>query len=217
MSVMRAALYLQGSPGDAHYTEQVDAIELVRSRGWDLVTTFSDPRNRNPDVRQRPGIATALRGAVSRSYDVLVISGIDRMFCTLHELVVVLEVLRAHDIAFVSAREPALDTTDSASAHVLHELVQVFATHARVIQRARLSLGIARARRGGVRIGRPPTELPTKRVRALRAAGHSWREIAERVGISHAILHRALREEDELVPKSRRATKPAHDVAAAAP
>jgi DNA invertase Pin-like site-specific DNA recombinase len=222
MSVMRAALYLWGSPADVGYTEQGDAIELVRSRGWDLVTTYTDPTNRDRDVRKRPGVTSALRGAIARSYDVLVVSSIDRMFGTLHELVIVLEVLREHGVAFVSARDAGLDTTHGESARVLHELVGTFATFEQVIRKARLTLGLTRARRAGVRIGRPPlgrprTGLPMKKVRALRAAGASWRAIERELGVARSVLHRALRKEAEIVPKSPRAMKPARDAAAAAP
>jgi DNA invertase Pin-like site-specific DNA recombinase len=185
------------------------------------VTTYADPTSRDRDVRKRPGITAALRGALARSYDVLVVSSIDCMFGTLHEFVIVVEVLRGNGVAFASARDPVLDTTIGANARVLHELVQTFATFEQVVHKARTTLGLSRARRAGARIGRPPlgrprTDLPMKKVRAMRAAGASWRAIERELGIAHSVLHRALRKETEVVPKSPRAMRPAREAAASA-
>jgi DNA invertase Pin-like site-specific DNA recombinase len=212
MSVMRAALYLKGSPGDAGYMEQGDAIELLKSRGWTLVTTFGDPTNRERDVRRRPGILRVLAGARARSYDVLVVSSMDRMFGTLHELVVVLEVLRENDVAFVSAREPPLDTTNATAAGPLLELVQAFASFENVIRKARHTLGMARAS-AARSLGRPRRRVPMKKVHALRAAGASLREIERELGIPDSVLHRRLREEAaaEAAPKTLRALKSARN------
>jgi|SRR5688572_4940273 len=56
--------------------------------------------------------------------------------------------------------------------------------------------GIARARRSGVRIGRPPAAIPVERVLALRASGTSLRAISKTVGVGAATVQRFLKRVD---------------------
>lgn len=87
-----------------------------------------------------------------------------------------LQMLRANAGKDISARKVALRY----AAELERELI-----------RERVRAGVAAARRRGARVGRPPALVDVERVRALRAEGKSWREVARTVGYGESTIRRA--------------------------
>ena|SRR5438128_8318957 len=76
----------------------------------------------------------------------------------------------------------------------------------------RTKAGLERARRQGKRIGRPRVSVDMAKAVALRGEGKSIREIALKLGIGAATLHRALgerlRDNSQLIGRSWAAPSP---------
>jgi DNA invertase Pin-like site-specific DNA recombinase len=61
----------------------------------------------------------------------------------------------------------------------------------RELIRDRVRSGIARARAKGRRLGRPRSEVDLNRLKTLRAAGCSWRTIADELGVAVSVAFKA--------------------------
>lgn len=212
----RAAVYLRSSPQrikelarkgasplDLAELEKNAAVRLVGQRRWILAETFLDTtkKPRRHETKKRPGLDQLVEGARAREFDIVVVESLDVAFGSLHELVVLVDLLRCYDVHFVSASDEVVDTT-KVSGELLHELARVFVGFEQTVRlgRQRLGLEFARSRK---RVGRPRTKFPLERALQLRAAGVSLRSIAGRLGVAKSVVERAFAREleRELVPK----------------
>jgi DNA invertase Pin-like site-specific DNA recombinase len=92
---------------------------------------------------------------------------------------------------FISLNE-AIDTS-SPMGRMVFTIIAAVAERERSIIRERVVMGLNRAKRQGKRLGRPRTCVSESKVRQLACDGLSLRQIAERVGVSHAKVARLLR------------------------
>lgn len=69
----------------------------------------------------------------------------------------------------------------------------------------RISIGIARAQRRGVRIGRPPQSFDRDAIVSMRSDGKSYRQIAHSLGISVTAAFRTAQRGFCFAPKNREA------------
>jgi len=95
-------------------------------------------------------------------------------------------------VQVISLKESFLDT----SGPVRPLLIAIFGWLAqqereRLVERTKV--GLERARRQGKRIGRPRVRVDVTKALALQGEGKSIREIAMKLGVGAATLHRALR------------------------
>jgi DNA invertase Pin-like site-specific DNA recombinase len=60
--------------------------------------------------------------------------------------------------------------------------------------RERVVAGIEAARKRGKKLGRPRVAVDVGRVRELRDAGLSWREVSRKMGVPLTTLRRAIKE-----------------------
>jgi DNA invertase Pin-like site-specific DNA recombinase len=56
-----------------------------------------------------------------------------------------------------------------------------------------VQMGVSRARKQGKTLGRPRVEVDPLQVAGLRIRGHSWNEIAEKLGIGRGTAERAFK------------------------
>src|SRR6267143_5095439 len=125
-------------------------------------------------------------------FDVLAVWSLDRLGRSMQaNLQTVLELDRL-GVQVISVKESFLDT----SGPVRPLLIAIFGWLAqqereRLIERTRA--GLERARRQGKRIGRPRVSVDLAKALALQSEGKSIREIALKLGVGAATLHRALR------------------------
>lgn len=186
----RAAVYLRVSRGEQTIENQrPDVMRLVRTRRTKLVATYEESASA---VKTRPQLEKLMRDAHAGAFDVLAVWSLDRLGRSMiGNLQAVLELDR-RGVEVVSVREPWLDT----GGPVRSLLIAIFgwvAEQERAQIVARTKAGIARARRKGIRIGRPERAIDLRRARAMRAQGISLREIAKRLKVPRTTLHRALR------------------------
>ena len=74
----------------------------------------------------------------------------------------------------------------------MFSVISAMAEFERDLIRDRVKLGMEKARREGIHLGRPPT-LPVKEIRRRRRRGDSPTEIAREFEVSRASVYRALR------------------------
>lgn len=125
-----------------------------------------------------------------KRFDVVVCWRFDRFARSTSHLLRALEEFCALKIDFVSLQE-AIDTSTPVGRMVFTILASV-AELERNIMRERCTAGRKAAKRRGVRFGRPTSDVDVAKVEKLRAAGASWRDVAEQMGASKDTLRRAV-------------------------
>ena len=115
--------------------------------------------------------------AKRRRFDVLVCWRLDRLGRNLRHLVVLLEDLQTVGVSFVSLAE-GIDCTTPAGKLQLH-ILAALAEFERAPERSTRPAGLMRAKRNGVRLGRPRRALPPSRHRGVsdKAGGPTARRI----------------------------------------
>jgi DNA invertase Pin-like site-specific DNA recombinase len=98
----------------AEYGHSMEAQEaLIRdfagARGWQVQRIYSDP-GRTGRNGHRPGLEQLIKDAQRGQFDVVIVHAIDRLYRNLEALLKTLQLLREHNVAFVSVSE-SLDFT----------------------------------------------------------------------------------------------------------
>lgn len=182
-----AAIYLLGS--DDSTCDELQTF--IASRGWRTTALYRDI---STTQRRRPQWTQMIHAArrKHRPFDLIVATTVSDVVRSPRELVEVLGELHALGVDFVTYdRRVPLDSTTTSGAEVLRFL-GAFGDVERARHGSRTRRGVARARRRGARVGRPPAVFDIVRARELRAADWSLRAIAAELGVPVAVLHREL-------------------------
>ena len=190
-----AALYLRVSTDKQTVQNQREALTAIAERrGWTIVTEYSDAGISGAKGRdKRPGLDKALKDATRAKYDLLMVWAIDRLGRSLQDLLATMQTLEAGKVDLF-IEEQALDTTTPAG-KLMFQMCGAFAEFERAMIVQRVNAGLARARKAGVRLGRPESdEKHVDRARALLARGGTIRAVAAACDLSVGKVH-ALKQE----------------------
>ena len=184
---LRAAVYARVSTHDQEVENQLGELrKYVLARGWEAREYVDE--GVSGAVEQRPALDELVGDAKRRRFDVLVCWRLDRLGRSLKHLITLLDDLQALGVAFVSLAE-GIDATTPAGKLQMHILGAISEfERARIAERVRA--GLARVRREGRRLGRPPVQISQDAVESVR--GLSVREAARRLGVSRSTAHRVL-------------------------
>jgi len=179
--------------GARHWPEE----ESHFPRAWVIVGEYVD-RGVSGGVTSRPELNRLLADCRRRAVDVVLVWKFDRLARSTIHLLEVLRELAQLGIDFVSMTE-AIDTSTSVG-KMVYTFLGAIAEFERDLIRERTRAGMARARAGGKRIGRPVAGCDMERVRFLRSSEGgrlSLRKIAKLLSttgnpISAAVLSRRL-------------------------
>jgi DNA invertase Pin-like site-specific DNA recombinase len=142
----------------------------------------------------------AIQDARRGAFDVVVVFRFDRFARSVKQLVLALEEFRTLGIGFVSQQE-ALDTSTPMGEAMFAIIAAMAQLERRVIQE-RVIAGIEHAKakgtKSGAAIGRPRAVFDRTRVRELRGAGQSWRQISTALSVGMGTVRRVY---DQRVPK----------------
>ncbi len=186
---MRAAVYVRVSTLDQSVENQLDDLKkYVAHRGWEAPVVYSD-RGVSGAKDRRPALDDLLKAARRRQIDVVVCWRLDRLGRSLRHLLDVLQELQALGVAFISLNE-GLDATTPAGRLQLH-MLGAFAEFERARIQERVRAGLARARRQGKRLGRPPRRITPRELASV--SGLSTRAAARELKVSPSQVHRARR------------------------
>ena len=158
-----------------------------------ICTTYQDQMS--GAKASRPGLDRLMADARKRRFDVALVWKLDRFGRSLVHCVSGIQELVSLGVRFIATTQ-GLDTDESnpASKLLLHVLAAV-AQFERELIRERVSAGMRTAKVRGTRtgrdIGRPRRIFDRGRVRQLREAGDSWRQIASALGVGVGTVRRA--------------------------
>jgi len=188
---MRAALHARVSTIDQHAEVQLEALrDYAARRGLEAVE-FVDQGVSGAKAK-RPALDEMLAAVHRREVDLVVCVKLDRLARSVRHLTEMAAEFDALGIDLV-VLDQAIDTSTPTGRLLFHVLAAIGEFELDLI-RERTKAGLAAARRRGKRLGRPPRldARARRRVKRLRVAGNSIRQIASAVGCSPATIVRAL-------------------------
>lgn len=194
----RVAIYVRVSTKEQSVDLQLSEINrFLMARGWGAHCVYQETASGTTVAR--PELRRLLKDASERKFDILICWKLDRLFRSLKDLVSTLQQFSDLGIAFISLKEQIDMTT--ASGRLLTHLLGAFAEFEASLIKDRVNAGLAEAKRKGTRLGRPRT-VDAESVFILRRQNLSMSEIAKRLGISKASVHKALAQDPRIgVPK----------------
>jgi DNA invertase Pin-like site-specific DNA recombinase len=153
----RAALYARTSTTEQNPETQLIALrEYAGRRGWLVELEYVDDGFSGSTTR-RPALDALARDARRGRFDVVVAWRLDRLGRSLRHLVTLLDDFRDVGVSFASVSD-GIDLSTAAGVMQM-QIVAAFAEFERTVIVERVRAGLARARREGTRIGRPPKRV----------------------------------------------------------
>ena len=177
----RVGIYVRVSTsGQSTRAQELELREYARRRGWFVHRVYAD-RGFSGVKESRPALDELLADCRRRRLDIVLVWKFDRFARSLKQLVAALEEFRQLKVNFTSATE-GIDTT-LASGELVFGIVASMAQFERSLIGERVKAGLARARKEGVRLGRPAIKrLTPEEIRSVRrdraSGGFSLRGLA---------------------------------------
>jgi len=190
---MKAAIYHHAEK-DTSFEETAKQLkeleEFCKTRGFEIVQIYHDTDEE--DGRQRPMFIQMIKDAHRRKFDTVVVWSFRnfRRFSGLKDVKYVID-LKNGGIRFLSYQEKFFDTASNYS-NVLLPLLEWVVEEENRNTSDKTKLGIERAKRKGVVLGRPKVQIDMEKAKILRGQGKSLKEIANELKVSQETLRRAL-------------------------
>jgi DNA invertase Pin-like site-specific DNA recombinase len=192
----RAAIYVRVSTvsTDEQSVENQEAeLRATAERmGHEIVAVYRDKGFSGAKGRNgRPGFNAMHRDAARRRFDMVMAWSVDRLGRSLQDLVAFLSELHALKIELY-LHQQGLDTTTPAG-KAMFQMMGVIAEFERTLIQERVRAGMARAKREGKHVGRPPIapELEERIRAALAVPGRPGvRVIARQFGVNPGTVQR---------------------------
>ena len=191
----RAALYLRVSTDEQTTENQARELTEAASRaGWEIVATYRDEGISGAKGRdKRPGLDAMLKDATRRRFDVVMAWSVDRLGRSLQDLVGLLTEIHAAGIDLF-LHQQAIDTTTPAG-RAMFQMMGVFAEFERAMIRDRVKAGMARAKAGGARFGRPTIDpMLRMQIKDSLGAGMGIGKAARTYGVGTLTVQRIKKE-----------------------
>ncbi len=186
----RVAIYARVSTSNNQSPEMqlAELREYAGRRGFQIVEEFVEA-GVSGSKESRPQLNRLMIDAQRRRFDAVLVWKLDRFGRSLKHLVNSLAELEARGVAFISLR----DNLDLAtpSGRLMFQIIGAMAEFERALIQERVRAGIRNARAKGKAWGRPRAAIDAAAVEELRAAGRSWRSIADDMGVPLTTLFRA--------------------------
>ncbi len=157
--MIRVGLYARVSTSDKEQdplTQLLPLREFVQAQGWQTFREYVDEASAS-DLRRRAQWRQLLDDASRRRFDLLLVWRMDRAFRSVLDAATTLEHLRSWGVGLRSYSEQWIDTT-SPFGEALYYITVAFAQLEKGILRERVRAGMERARKKGLKLGRPRVE-----------------------------------------------------------
>ncbi|WP_298282713.1 recombinase family protein [Acidocella sp.] len=167
-------------------TDQNLAVQLaaLKAAGCEIVRS---EKASGTSMKARTELTTLLE--FLRPGDTLVVTRIDRLARSMHDLQIIVSGLKAKNVTLRATEQPV--DTGTAAGKAFFDMLGVFAEFETNLRRERQLEGIASAKEAGVYKGRAPS-IDAEQVRKLNADGVGATEIARRLGVSRPSVYRIL-------------------------
>ena len=180
---LKAAAYCRVSTllNQSIENQSVPIAEYCRNRGFSLVAQFADEGISGKRER-RPALDQMLKDARSGKFQVLIVSGLDRLGRDLRHLLTMLDALNSYGVQFVSLRE-SVDLTQP-TGRLIMSVIGAIAEFERELIRTRIKEALAAKKMIAIQTGsswrcgrkNKVNDEISKKVIALRNQGLSIRE-----------------------------------------
>jgi len=172
-----------------------ELTEYCQRRGWEIFDCYVD-NGVSGKKDSRPALNRLMADAHARRFDVVVCWRFDRFSRSVSHLCRALETFNALGIQFVSLCEQV--DTNTPTGKLVFTILGAVAEGERNLIAERVRSGLRNARAKGKRLGRPTKPVDVAQINSLRASGHSWRTIAEQMGLSVGKVYAAARTQQAL-------------------
>ena len=190
----RVALYLRVSTSNQTTQNQRHDLERVAAlRGWTIVDTFQDKGISGAKGRiDRPALDALLKAATRRKIDLIAVWSVDRLGRSLQHLVETVNELNALGVDLY-IHQQAIDTSTPAG-KLAFSVFGALAEYERSLIRERVCAGLERAKRDGIKLGRPTNLNDTVRntILALRSRDIPIRRIAAQLKVGTGTVYSVL-------------------------
>jgi DNA invertase Pin-like site-specific DNA recombinase len=188
----KVALYARVSTknnGQDPETQLVALREYTTARGLDIVGEYVDTGISGAKDR-RPELERLMQDARRRCFDAVLVARFDRFDRSVRHLVMALDEFNSLGVNFISLSE-SIDTSTPMGKMVFTVIGAVAELERSLIQE-RVVMGLKRAKTQGKKLGRPEVHVSLEKAQTLRAAGLSYRDIAEELSVSHTKVRQLL-------------------------
>jgi DNA invertase Pin-like site-specific DNA recombinase len=193
--IRSVALYARVSTKDKGQDTENQLAQLrafCAKQGWTITKEYIDHVS-GKTAHKRNQFTAMLAAAARREFDLVLFWSLDRfsregVLPTLKQL----ELITSYGVAWKSFTEQYFDSCGIFRDAII-SIAATLAKQERVKISERTIAGLERARREGRVGGRPQRVVDRERLRRLRAAGKSLREISEETGVSVMTASRILR------------------------
>jgi DNA invertase Pin-like site-specific DNA recombinase len=194
---MRVGIYARVSTHDRDQepeTQLQPLREFCWAQGWEIAGEYIDHASAT-DLRGRVAWRRLLDDAAKRRVDVILVWKLDRAFRSVLDAATTVDQLRRWGCGLRSYSEAWLDTSGTSPvANLMFTIMSGFAEFERSLIAERVRAGMARAKKEGVHLGRPPAVngmWPEYR-RRLLAGEMTQGDAARALGVSRSTVCRLL-------------------------
>lgn len=187
----KVCLYVRVSTQTQTTENQVQALREVAERsGYEIVKIYSDDGISGSKGREdRPALNQMMKDAVNRQFEMVMCWSIDRLGRSITNLIEIMNELNELKIDMFFSQQ-SIDTQTS-SGRMIFGIFSSLASFEREMIRDRVMAGLDRARKNGVKLGRPSTVNDGVRnaVLILKDKGVGVRETCRKLGIGCATYY----------------------------
>lgn len=181
----RVCIYARVSTSQQTTENQIQALREVAERsGYEIVKIYSDDGISGSKGREdRPALNQMMKDAVNRQFEMVMCWSIDRLGRSITNLIEIMNELNELKIDMFFSQQ-SIDTQTS-SGRMIFGIFSSLASFEREMIRERVMAGLDRARKNGVKLGRPSSVNDGVRnaVLILKEKGVGVRETCRKLGI----------------------------------
>lgn len=194
MSTLKVAIYVRVSTSNQSTENQVFELKRVAAaRGWEIVGAYTDDGiSGSKDRTQRPALDSLMKDAVRGKFKHIAVWSIDRLGRSLLNLVETVNELRSVGVDLY-IHQQALDTSTPAG-KLAFSVFGSLAEYERELIRERVKVGLERAQRNGVKLGRPTNlnDSVKAAIVGLRSKDVPIRQIAKQLKVGTGTVYKVL-------------------------
>ena len=189
---MKAGIYTRVSTESQSVDMQLsDLRSFARQKGFEVYKEYCDI-GISGSKDSRPQLDMLMDDARKKKINIVLVWKFDRFARSTRHLINALHEFNYLNVNFISYTEN-IDTS-SPVGKALFTMISAMAEFERDLIRERVKSGLDKAKKKGIRLGRPSlmTEELREAIRILNDAGHSIRAIAKKIKLSPSLVHKTL-------------------------
>ena len=166
--------------------------EIAKQRDLDVVKEISETVSGGKGREDRKGFDDLIKGAIRKDYDIILVWSVDRLGRSLQDLVGFLNEINAVGCDLY-IHQSGIDTS-TPSGKMMFQMCGVFAEFERGMIRERVVAGLDRAKKKGVKLGRPTNlnQGMVTSIKFMKEKGIGIKKIARDLKVGVGTVYRVL-------------------------